>query len=412
MVIKRDILSGIMSHIDKKEISLIIGPRQAGKTTIMKMVAERLSQRANKTLFMNLDFERDFVHFTSQQSFIQKLRLECGNNPAIIFIDEIQRKENAGLFLKALYDMDLPYKFIVSGSGSLELKEKIHESLAGRKKVFELSSISVHEFFNFKTNYQYHNKLKEYCSLHAAEVEALLFEYMNYGGYPRVVLADLEKDKTDVIHDIYTSYIEKDIAYLLKVEKISAFKNLIRILAAQAGRIVNISELSSTLGISIQTVQNYLDYAGKTFIVSLVSPFYRNVRKELTKAKIVYFNDVGLMNFVNGRFGRLSRTDAGFIFQNVIFLLLKEKYKNSNAEIHYWRTKDKAEVDFVVDMGMELLPIEVKFSSVHNDTVGRSLHNFIARYSPKESYIVNLSGYAETIVRTTKVRWIPWWELM
>lgn len=412
MIIKRDIFLDIMSHIDKKEISLIIGPRQAGKTTLMKMIAERLKKDGQKTLFMNLDFEKDAIHFMSQQSFIQKLQLECGNTAAYVFIDEVQRKENAGLFLKALYDMDLPYKFIVSGSGSLELKEKTHESLVGRKKMFELPTITLHEFLQHRTNYQYHGKLKEYCALHSAETDMLLFEYMNYGGYPRVILENLEKDKIDVINDIYSSYLEKDIAYFLKVEKINAFKNLMHILASQAGRIVNISELSSTLGISIPTVSNYLEYAEKTFIISMLSPFYRNVRKELTKAKVVYFNDVGLLNYINGRFGKLSQTDDGFVFQNVIFSLLKEKYKNSNASIHYWRTKDKAEVDFVVDMGMKILPIEVKFSKVKKFELGKSLRNFIARYSPKEAYVVNLTAKNETVIKTTKVRWIPWWELM
>ena len=93
------------------------------------------------------------------------MKLEFGNDRGYVFIDEIQRKEDAGLFLKGIYDYELPHKFIVSGSGSLELKEKIHESLAGRKLMFEIWPVSFFEFLNFKTDYKYEDKLAEYFAV-------------------------------------------------------------------------------------------------------------------------------------------------------------------------------------------------------------------------------------------------------
>ncbi len=412
MLIKRDIYTEVLDHIRKKEITLIVGPRQAGKTTLMKMVQENLTNEGLKNGFFNLDFENDIVHFVSQQALIQKLQLEFGKNPAFVFIDEIQRKENAGLFLKGIYDMALPYKFIVSGSGSLELKEKIHESLVGRKRVFELSTISLHEFLHYKTEYKYGDRIKEFCTLHREQAGYLLKEYMNFGGYPRVVLENTLKEKMNILNEIYTSYLEKDISYLMNVEKVDAFRHCIRILASQAGQCVNTAELSSTLGIAVQTVKNYISYASKTFVITMITPFYRNVRKELTKMPVVYFNDVGLLNFVNGRFGQLDFSTAGFVFQNIVFLLLKEKYKNTNVSIHYWRTKDKAEIDFVLDKGLEIVPVEVKCSAIKNFTISRSLRSFINAYAPKEAVIVNLSGYYEAVLNSTKVSWVPWWELV
>jgi len=412
MYIKRDILSDVLEHLEKKEITLIVGPRQAGKTTLMKMVQQDVLKKGGKTIFLSLDFEKDSVHFVSQQALIQKLQLECGSQKAYIFIGEIQRKENAGLFLKGLYDMELPYKFIVSGSGSLELKEKIHESLIGRKRVFELSTITLHEFLQYKTDYKYHNAIKEYCRLHKEEAGYILNDYMNFGGYPRVVLENTIKEKTNILNEIYTSYIEKDISYLMKVEKIQAFKHCIRLLASQVGKCINGAELSSTLGIAIQTVKNYLAYAEKTFVIIMVSPFYRNVRKELTKMPVVYFNDIGLLNFINGTLGTVDMFSGGFVFQNLIFLLLKDRYKNTGASIHYWRTKDKAEVDFVINKGLEIVPVEVKYSALKNLSVSRSLRNFINTYSPKEAYIVNLTLACETVINNTKVYCIPWFELL
>jgi predicted AAA+ superfamily ATPase len=137
MLIKRRIFEDLKAHLSQKEITLITGPRQAGKTTLMMLLKEHVEAGEKSTLAFNLDIESDRRAFESQESLLRKIQLELGASGGFVFIDEIQRKENAGLFLKGLYDMNLPYKFIVSGSGSLELKEKIHESLAGRKRIFE-----------------------------------------------------------------------------------------------------------------------------------------------------------------------------------------------------------------------------------------------------------------------------------
>ena len=123
MIIKRTVYDYIFDHLNAKEITLITGPRQAGKTTIMETLKSELDKKGEKTLFLSLDFEKDAPYFKSQISLIDKINLETGGKDrAFVFIDEIQRKENAGLFLKGIYDMRLPHKFIVSGSGSLELK--------------------------------------------------------------------------------------------------------------------------------------------------------------------------------------------------------------------------------------------------------------------------------------------------
>ncbi len=161
-MIKRNLLEQLKGHLSKKEISLIVGPRQAGKTTLMLLLKEYLEKHGEKTLFLNLDIESDNRYFSTQDILIRKIQLELGRERGCVFIDEIQRKENAGLFLKGLYDMRTPYKFIVSGSGSLELKEKIHESLVGRKRLFDLNTISFEEFVNYTTGEKYHGSLQDF----------------------------------------------------------------------------------------------------------------------------------------------------------------------------------------------------------------------------------------------------------
>ncbi|MDQ1355407.1 MAG: uncharacterized protein QG657_5717, partial [Acidobacteriota bacterium] len=129
-MIKRKLLALLREHVPETEITLITGPRQAGKTFLMNLLKKELDDRGEKTLFLNLDIESDKIFFSTQSRLIQKIELELGKQKGYVFIDEIQRKENAGLFLKGLADMNLPYKFIVSGSGSLGLKDQIPESLA------------------------------------------------------------------------------------------------------------------------------------------------------------------------------------------------------------------------------------------------------------------------------------------
>ncbi len=285
-MIKRTIFNKLKNHLNKKEITLIVGARQTGKTTLMALLQDFLEKQGEKTVSLNLDIERDKQFFSSQETLIKKIELEIGKSKGYVFLDEIQRKENAGLFLKGIYDMNLPYKFIVSGSGSLELKEKIHESLAGRKIIFELGTLSFSEFANFRTNYQYENNLSDFFALDQMQTEQLLKEYLNCGGYPKVALDEQLTDKKKTIEEIYRSYLERDISHLLGVQKTEVFTNLVKIIASQIGELVNFTELSSTLGIAAKTIKNYLWYLEKTFILKRINPFFRNIRKEISKAPV------------------------------------------------------------------------------------------------------------------------------
>lgn len=400
------------AHLDQPEITVLVGPRQSGKTTILKRLESELRAGGRKTLWLNLDFEDDFRHVASQGSLLQKIQLELGSGGGVVFIDEIQRRENAGLFLKGLYDQGLPWKFVVSGSGSIELKEKISESLVGRKRLFELSTVSFGEFADFRTGYRYTDRLRDYFRTESSKTDQLFREYLMYGGYPRVVLADTHQEKLATINEIFRSYLEKDIVYLLRVEKSESFSNLVRFLASQSGKMVSYSELSATLGLSLATVKLYLWYLEKTYIIDKVTPWYTNIRKEITKAPVYYFRDIGLRNFAAGSFGALSDSETGFAFQNVIHVMLKERFPLADSTIHYWRTKDKAEVDFVLRSGDTVTPLEVKYRDMKKLDVRRSFLGFLTRYHPEFGYIVNRNYSDEALICQTRVRCLPYWELM
>jgi len=418
--IKREILTELRRHLDRKEISLIIGPRQAGKTTVMQVLKRELERKCKKTLFLSLDFELDKRFFESQANLIKKINLEIGEGSSriytslspksrgYVFIDEIQRKENAGLFLKGIYDLKLPYKFIVSGSGSLELKEKISESLVGRKRIFEFSTLSFKEFVNYKTDYKYEKKLPDFFAINKDKAKELFEEYLSFGGYPLVVLNGEISEKKKLINEIYQSYLEKDISYLLKIKKAADFNNLVKILAGQIGQLFNLTEISKTLGISLPTVKNYLWYLEKTFIIRRLTPYFRNIRKELIKTPVFYFCDLGLRNFSLGLFDRnLNYKELGFVFENFIFNILREIANKNFYKIYFWRTKDGAEVDFVLETGRGLIPIEAKCQSLTKPEIPRSFKSFIEKYQPSEAFLVNLSLDKTIKLNRTKVHFIP-----
>ena len=411
-MIKRSLFSELNKHLEKKEISLIIGPRQAGKTTLMMLLRERLAKKGKKTVFLNFDIEKDREFLQTQDRLIRKIELEIGKGKGYVFLDEIQRKENAGLFLKGLYDMNLPHKFIVSGSGSVELKEKIHESLLGRKRIFELGTVTFPEFVNFKTGYRYENKLRDFFEVEKSAPKLLLEEFLNFGGYPRVILEEKEEEKRKIISEIYQSYLEKDIAYLSGSRKTDDFTRLLRIMASQIGSLVNISELSSTLGLSAPTIKSYLWYLENTYILKKVRPYFKNVRKEITKAPVYYFYDLGLRNFAAGEFGRINPDiDGGFLFENFVFSALREKIKNTADAVNFWRTKNNAEVDFILNRGKRVIPIEAKKQNLVRPEIKRSLRSFVAKYQPEEAYVVNLTLNDMVRIKNSRVYFVPYWKI-
>ncbi len=410
-IINRTISKDIKAHLSKKEITMIVGARQVGKTTLMTNLYNQVLQSGEKAIFLNLDVEADVRFFTSQAILLDRLRLEFGDKKGYVFIDEIQRKTDAGIFLKGIYDSNTPYKLIVSGSGSLELKEKIHESLAGRKRLFEMSPITFTEFSDFKTDYKYTDRLTDFFHINQELSLRLLKEYLNFGGYPRVILSLEQEEKKKIINEIFRSYAEKDIAYFLKVDRVESFELLLRLMAAQTGQIISYANLCRDSHISFPTLKKYLWYAKKTFTVNLITPYFKNDYKEIVKSPIVYFNDLGLRNSLLGVFGNLQEKDYSFAFQNFITNILLERNRWSNARIKFWRTTTGREVDFIIDEGAKITPIEVKYSALKSPKIEKSLSVFLNKYDPEEAIVVNLTLNEQKTFGKTKVNFIPFWKL-
>lgn len=411
-MIHRSLLKALKLHLNEPEITLISGARQVGKTTLMNMLLDELRSSGRKVLFLSLDFESDVQFFGSQQALINRINLEFGDQFGFVFLDEIQRKENAGIFLKGLYDMKLPVKFIISGSGSIELKETIAESLAGRKRVFEITPVTFNEFLDFRTQYKYEANLSAYIRTYPDKTMELFYEYLNFGGYPRVITAPTIKEKVLQINEIFQSYIDRDIRQLIRSDQPETFIRVVRLLAAQTGQMINLNNLSNDARASAPTLQKHLWIAQKTYFIKLVEPFFRNVTKEITKSPVVYFSDHGVRNFSISNFGNIQRhQDYGFVFQNLVGNTLMHELYGSPFSIHYWRTTDKAEVDFVISRMYDPIGVEVKFSALKTPLITRSLRSFIDKYKPSEAWVVNLTFSGSTMIGNTTIRHITFFDL-
>ena len=349
-------LQTLKDHLVKPQYTIVIGPRQIGKTTLVKQLAAILKQQDELCYFITLEDPTilDAINNHPENVFnYTQLPSELPDHKRMyIIIDEVQYAQAPSNFLKLLYDKYSPkLKIIATGSSAFYIDKSFKDSLAGRKKVFEFSPLSFDEFLHFKgedkliTEWEQLIKRKDYQGVHKNKIDALFDEYMVYGGYPAVVLADSLEEKRELLAELVNSYLKKD-ALEAGIRDELKFFQLIRILAQQTGNLVNHHELANTLQVVSSTIENYIYLMQKSFIVQLVTPFFGNIRKELTKMPKIFFNDNGLRNALINNFDRLDdRLDKGELIENYVYNRLKKKY--GADDIYFWRTADGNEVDFV-----------------------------------------------------------------
>jgi predicted AAA+ superfamily ATPase len=368
-----DALKTLQAHLAKPQHSILIGPRQVGKTTLVKQLAKILEDQGEQFYF--LTFEDPAIldavnqHPENIFNYTQLPSAMPEGKKLYLIIDEVQYADNPSNFLKLLYDKyKEQVKVIATGSSAFYIDKSFKDSLAGRKRVFELFPLSFDEFLHFKQEDGLAGELQEmrdrekYQSASRLKINALFDEYLIYGGYPEVVLAETEQEKQEILKELVNSYMKKD-ALEAGIREEQKFFRLARLLADQAGNMVNNNELGNTLQLTGPTVDNYTYIMQKSFIISLLTPFYGNLRKELTKMPKVYFTDNGLRNVLVNNFNKLNdREDKGQLLENYVYNRLIKLYDADS--LHYWRTADGNEVDFIVEQGIKLgLAYEVKYNN-------------------------------------------------
>ena len=374
---KRNLTEKFLKNLDNDLFLILTGGRQTGKTTFIKYVYNSLL--AQKTCyFINLENPEFLQIIDAHPDNLFKITNSLPEDNQIVFIDEIQYLKNPTNFLKYLYDeYKGSLKIIATGSSSFYLDRKFKDSLMGRKRLFHLNTLSFKEFLLFKEDEELVNEIETKQNippLHLKKLELYLSEYTSYGGYPSVCLAKDKSEKAEIISEIASDYIQKDI-YEARIQDKNKYYFLLKILANQTGSLLNSNEVSNTLGIAATTVEKYLYVMQKSFQIALIRPFYQNIRKEITKMPKAYFLDTGLRNHFSGSFDHIElRNDRGILLENVVFreLLLNNPPEN----IKFWRTQNKAEIDFVI---AQKKTWEVKFK---RKEFRRSKFELFASYYP------------------------------
>lgn len=358
----------IAKHFSKKEFTLLIGPRQIGKSTMLKQAYQDLIGKGKIAYFLNLD-RKDILNDLNinPENIFRICPLEL-NKKIFVFIDEIQYLDDATNFLKFLYDEYAnQLKIIATGSSAFYIDKQFKDSLAGRKKIFQMGTLDFEEFLHFKGRNDLVSEIvalkskKIIKSIHENVLWAYLDEFINYGGYPAVVLEKNIDEKIELLREIRDSYLKRDLLESGVTDQ-TKFYRFLMLLASQSGNMLNVNEISNTLRITNATVENYLYVLQKCFHITLVKPFYNNLRKELTKMPKVYINDLGLRNILINYFTPIDqRADKGLVLESFCFRILIENYEQD--QIKYWRTADGNEVDFVVETQyLKGFAVEVKFN--------------------------------------------------
>lgn len=392
-MINREIIPDIKYWLWKEKILILKWPRQVWKTTIIKLLKKELEENNYKTLYFTVDKELWNPIFENVKYFIKYLndQFDLNNEEKVyIFIDEFQYIKEAWLFMKILFDeFKNKIQFIVSGSSSLEIT-KNSEFLTWRKVEFFIWHITFFEFLNYKSENKYKKidlldfqELEYIDNIYKEDIKKYFLEYVNYWWYPEVCISKNIKEKEIILREIIQTYIKKDIINFLKIENISAFNNLIKILWDWIWNLVNKSELANKLNINYETLIRYLDILEWTYIYKFIKPYFTNIWKELSKMQKVFINDIWTLNAIFLRKYETLDLIPWNIIENIIYNNLT--VNNLLDNIYFYRTISKSEIDFVIQKENELLPIEVKYRN-NVSKIPVAIKNFSNLYENKINY--------------------------
>lgn len=377
MLIPRNLTPVILDKLKNSPKGVVLyGARQVGKTTL---VNELISTLGWRTLVINGDQSR-FVDILSSRDLEKIKSLVEGYE--LLFVDEAQRIPEVGLALKIILDNLPNLKLIVTGSSSLDLASKISEPLTGRAWTYHLFPVSFEELRTIK------NK---------TELDINLEERLIYGSYPEIFSLVGDNNKREYLQNLSDAYLYKDLLEFGGLKNSTKIRNLLRLLAFQVGSQVSLSEIGGSLGMGKDTVDKYIDFLEKSYVIFRLSGFSRNLRKEVTKMDKIYFYDLGVHNILIDNLKPLNdRNDSGTLWENFLIIerMKKLAYTQTTASSYFWRTYTGAELDYVEETGGVLTGFEFKF----NNKVARTPVSWSATYPSAKFLAMNRKNYLDFIL--------------
>lgn len=362
----------IESKLFKGKAIILLGPRQVGKTTLLKQIAD---EQTNAILFLNCDEPE--VRSLLTATNLQRLKSIIGSHK-IVMVDEAQRVKNIGLTLKIIIDHLPQVQLVVTGSSSLDLANEINEPLTGRKYTYYLFPFSTGELV------QHTNVLKERQNLETRLI---------YGSYPDIV--NHPGEERALLLNITESYLYKDILTLTDVRKPAHLESLLTALALQLGNEVSYNELAQTTGLNVETIERYITLLEQCFVVFRRNAFSSNMRNEIKKSKKVYFYDTGIRNAILQNFMPLNlRQDLGALWENYI-IAERVKYNHNHQHFvksYFWRTFQQQEIDLIEEHDGQIEAFEIKWN---NKKRAKLPAIFAKHYEATQFTIINRENYTD-----------------
>ncbi|NOZ68549.1 MAG: ATP-binding protein [Deferribacteres bacterium] len=363
--------------IRPNKVLVIYGPRQVGKTTLLNSFLSMCSMKYRLDSGDNIRVQQ----ILSSGDF--NLILDYASGYELLAIDEAQQIPRVGTGLKIIVDHIPNIMVIATGSSSFDLSGAIGEPLTGRKKTITLYPVSQQELALMYNRYELKERLED---------------FLVFGSYPEVVTAESRKEKIDILEELVSSYLLKDVIALERVKGPKVLLDLLKLLAFQAGSQVSLHELASQVRLDVKTVGRYLDIFEKAFVIKRIGGFSRNLRKEVvTKAKY-YFLDNGIRNAVISQFNPIeSRNDTGILWENFIVIerIKKCAYQGIYGSFYYWRTYDGQEIDMVEERDGRLFGYELKWSERKKR---KAPADWKGTYDNAEFTIINRDNYLDFIL--------------
>lgn len=358
MFYPRLILPQLEKELETPEITVITGMRQVGKTTLLDHLFSLVKNSNKVKLDLENPLNRKIFEEENYDAIWNNLAVFGVNNQskAYIFLDEIQHLSSIGSVVKYLKD-HFNVKFVLTGSSSYYLKNLFPESMAGRKFIFEIYPLTFSEFLGFKGVSQerlllFSEKAVSKNNILYRKLIPLYQEYLEYGGFPRVVLQQDPERKKAMLSEIFTSYYENDIKSLADFKDTTKLRDLILLLIPRVGSRIEVSKLAASLSVSRETVYTYLSFLEKTYFIFLISKFSKSIDRQAAGMQKLFLCDIGMVN-------NLGRVSEGQLFEQSVFQNL-----HINHAVNFYNKDGGSEIDFIVDGKIAL---EVKTSASKRD---------------------------------------------
>ncbi len=371
-MIQRTLRDRIAGKVNRGKAIMIIGPRQVGKTTLIKNYIEDLD-------YVFFDGDDPVTRSVLDTPHTEQLRDILGGKK-VIFIDEAQRINNIGLTMKIIVDQFKDVQLWISGSSSFSLFNELNEPLTGRKWEYEMFPISWEEYEN---------------DIGFLNAERQLENRLVYGMYPDVI--NNPGEEVEILRNLVNSYLYRDILSHAGIKKPDVLDKLVRALALQVGSEVNYNELSKLIGVDRNTVERYISILEKGYVVFRLPSYNRNVRNEIKKGRKVYFYDNGVRNMIIGAVGNINtRKDIGALWENFLISerIKQNSYKLTLAKPYFWRTTQQQEIDYVEDIGNTLKAYEFKWNPKRKARISKT---FTKEYDA-EGIVVNRDNFRDFVV--------------